>query len=73
MVGTADFALTIAQLSPMNLAFGQLVYHIPSQFFTPFTVGNSQIERMAEAEGEFGFYALDAYIGASSTIRLRIV
>ena len=48
---------------------GQPIYHIPPKFYTPFTVGNSQIERMAAAEGEFGFYALDAYLGASIAVR----
>ena len=69
VVGTLDLALTVAQLSPMTLSFGQPIYHIPDKFYTPFTVGNSQIERMAAAEGEFGFYALDAYLGASGAIR----
>jgi len=69
VVGTLDLALTVAQLSPMTLEFGQPIYHIPPKFYTPFTVGNSQVERASAAFGEFGFYALDAYLGASGAVR----
>ena len=69
VVGTLDLALTVAQLSPMTLSFGQPIYHIPDKFYTPFTVGDSQVERASAAFGEFGFYALDAYLGASGAVR----